>query len=243
MAIPPCDGPRTQRDAGKAFPTLTTAQAMLCSDKGGQGELCCCQAGIITHSTKAQSMLLWCHDSTFGKFCLYHSWQVETHSDAHSMMCSLEILCKLILFIAQSLSQANVPPLWSRLLNLNYYQIKCQKSFTTHLCFPEDESYWLIFLEHSEVRSIAMDIIKCTIVRSKRQNLTAFVFTVKQQDSLCVDKAHIFCECKIWTIWFYELAFISFQHVGVAEIRSLQLKPMWHFNQWTSSDSRNDISE
>lgn len=74
MGISPCDGPRTQREMQKkAFLTLTRAQATLCSDKAGQGELCLRQAGIIIHW-----MLLWCHD-TFGKFiCTFGKRQ--THS-------------------------------------------------------------------------------------------------------------------------------------------------------------------
>lgn len=67
--ISPCDGPRTQREMQeKAFSPLTTSEALLFPDKASQGELCLCRDGIIIHWTKAQSMLLWCHDSTLASF-------------------------------------------------------------------------------------------------------------------------------------------------------------------------------
>ncbi len=102
MGISPCDGPRTQWEMQeKAFSTLTTAQAMPFPDKAGQGELRFCQAGIIIHRTKAQSMLLWCHDSTFGKFCWYHYLQVKNPFSI-SIVSSFQELCKPILFTAYS---------------------------------------------------------------------------------------------------------------------------------------------
>ncbi len=100
MGISPCDGPSTQlKMQEKTFFTLTTAQAVLFSDKAGQGELCLCQAGSIVHWTTATSMLLWCHGSTFGKFWLHHCWQVKKSSiiTIMNVMPSLLDLCKPIL--------------------------------------------------------------------------------------------------------------------------------------------------
>lgn len=100
MGSSPCDGPRTQAEMQeKAFSTLTAAQAMLFSDNAGQEDLCLCQAGIIIHWTTARSMLLWCHDSTFGKFWSYQCWQVK-NSFSICVMSSFQELCKPVWFIA-----------------------------------------------------------------------------------------------------------------------------------------------